>query len=609
MKRLFRLFIFTISILFPLSAFSLSSSDPYTFFSMGYYYLYNNDLKMAKKQFELCLSNEKDPPAVLYTILSEISDMLGDNEEAELYATKALEIDPENETALQFKALFLLEKKDYEGALIYLERLLQMQPRSLQVLFYLAEVYAAMDKEEKLIDIYIKILQIKPELTDVRLNLGYIYTKNGFLSRAKEEYERVLEAEPENEKAIFYLTYIYLSEGDTDKALQHFQRLDKRDLLNDEMLEDYAANLFIENQNPRPVLDRINDKEKITSVTRAIQYFIDGDIERAKEHFEKGIREDKDNIAGYIGLIRIAELKNNIDMEKKWRFVLAGTYYNYHSFEKAQSESKKVKEIDPDFLENRYLLGDIFRNLGMVEQAIEEYEYFEVHSQEKGDVYIKLGLSYDQIGKHEEAVSNFLQAIQLFPQNDELYYYLGVEYRILKEYENAISAFHKAIELNNNNAYFYFNLGVSYERAGKIDEAIVYLDKSVDLDDSNAIALNYLGYLLADKGVRLEEAKELIKKALKVDPDNGAYLDSIGWVYYKLYDFTKAKEYLEKAIQYMNHSEEENYVIYEHLGDTYRELGLHKDAIHAWEKALEMKDVEEIRLKIDQLKSGIKSYR
>ena len=110
--------------------------------------------------------------------------------------------------------------------------------------------------------------------------------------------------------------------------------------------------------------------------------------------------------------------------------------------------------------------------------------------------------------------------------------------------------------------------------------------------------MNYLGYLLADKGIRLKEAKEYIARALEYDPNNGAYLDSMGWVYYRLGDYEKAREYLEMAIQYIDESDEENYLIYEHLGDVYYKIQMYEDAIRAWQKALEIKYVRGIYLKI-----------
>lgn len=601
---LFCLFIITF-LLIPYGALKAADSDSLNYFSMGYYYLYNNDLKMAKIQFEFCLLTEKTPPPLLYTILSEISDMLGKLEEAMEYATRALELDPENETALRMKSLLLIEEKKYEEAIIYLEKLLNHRPDDLQLLYYGAELYTELGEDDKLIDIYIKILQINPGLIGVRLNLGYLLTKQGLFRLAEKEYKQVLEMDPENEKAILYLAYIYLTEGKIEEVPQYFNKLDKKNLLNDDMLEDYASILFINGQDPGPILGKIKNMKDVTSLTRAIMLFEEGKVDEAKEYFEMDVRDNSDSIAGYVGLIRIAEIKNNPDMEKKWRFVLAGSYYNFQNFDKSLNEALRVKELDSSFLENIYLLGDIYNNLGMEKKAIAEYEYFKSHSQEKGDIHIKLGIIYDAIGDHQESITNFREALDLFPDNDELYYYLGIEYRILGEYEQAVNVFKKAVELKQDNAYYNFHLGASFERLGNIDEAILYLDKSIKLDDNNAMALNYLGYILADTGIRLEEAKGYIEKALLLSPENGAYLDSMGWVLYKLSEYNLAIEYLENAVEHMDSAEEENYLIYEHLGDTYYKIGSLREAINAWKEALKMKFVEEIQQKIEKLEKEL----
>jgi len=579
-----------------------SEVDAYTYFSMGYYYLYSNELEMAKNQFELCLYHEKEPSPVIYTILAEICDMLGQSREAEEYIDRALERNPTDETALKYKALFLIDKQEYEEALTYLTRLHEIQPNKVQFLFYIAEIYSELDREEDLIQVYDNILALQPDNIDVRLNLGYLLTKTGRLTQATEEYERVLKYDPENEKALFYLTYLYLNEGNTDKAIKKFELLDKKELLNDEMLEDYAANLFVNNSDPAPVIARITDKESMRDVTKAILHFSEGNFESAKTLFEKTISDDPDSVPAYRGLIRIAEKKNNRDMERKWRFVLAGCFYRLRQFDHALEEAVLVKEIDPTFLENRYLLGDIHTSMGNVDKAIDEYSYFEKHAAEKGDVYIKLGLGYDELGDNEAAIRNFITATELYPENDKVFYYLGIEYRIMKNYRKAAEAFEKAIQLSGGNAYYYFNLGVCYERLGLYEKAIIYLDKSIQLDSENASALNYLGYILADQGIRLQEAKKFIEKALSMDPQNGAYLDSIGWVHFRLENFAKAKEYLETAVKYMDATDNENYLIYDHLGDTYFKIGLFEKALAAWEKALEMKTVEEIERKIDRVR-------
>jgi len=96
--------------------------------------------------------------------------------------------------------------------------------------------------------------------------------------------------------------------------------------------------------------------------------------------------------------------------------------------------------------------------------------------------------------------------------------------------------------------------------------------------------LNNYGYSLSVRGVRLEEAMAMSKKALEKDPENGAYLDTMGWIYFKMGDYEKAREYIEKACQFQKNSAE----IYEHLGDIYEKLMMKEEAIQMWEKALEL---------------------
>lgn len=600
MRRFFDFFIIIILLTSPWPALSLTNAEVYTYYSMGYYYLFNGDIEMARIQFELCLRHQKEPTAHLYAILAEIASMQDNRREAKEYALKALDIDPQNEVSLQLLSHLMYEEQEYEKAASYLERLRQKRPFDLQVLYYLAEVYDQIDDEDRLMDVYRRIVQIDPDLVDAHLNLGYLFIKRGAFSEARKHYEKAIELDPENERAIFYLTYIYLNEGNTQEALSLFNKLYNKNLLNDDTLQDYIANLFIEDQNPKPILERI-DREKFTDTTKAISAYVEGDLDRAQSYFEKVVEDNPGNIVACIGLVRIAYQKNNVDMEKKWRFVLAGNYYKLGRYESSLHEALIVKKLDPQLLENRYLLGDIYYGLGTMDKAVQEYEYFEAEAEDKGDVYVKLSVVYSELGNHKKAVEGFMNAIRLFPDNDELYYYLGIEYRIVEDYPNAIDAFKEAIALNDSDSQYYFHLGACYERLGDYDDAIFYLDKSISIDDTNPVALNYLGYILADRGIRLEEAKEYIEKALSMAPERSAYLDSMGWVYFRLARYNEAREYLEDAVKYLDYSDEENYLIYDHLGDVYYAIKLYGKALDAWKRALEMKFVKEIEVKVKKV--------
>ena len=116
---------------------------------------------------------------------------------------------------------------------------------------------------------------------------------------------------------------------------------------------------------------------------------------------------------------------------------------------------------------------------------------------------------------------------------------------------------------------FYFEFGAAAEQAGLYDRAAQLMKKSLDFEeDPKMIAntSNYLGYMWVDHSINVEEGGDLIKRALEVDPDNGAYLDSLGWYYYRTNQFELATAQLTKAVQ---KTEPEDPTVYEHLGDAY----------------------------------------
>ncbi len=125
----------------------------------------------------------------------------------------------------------------------------------------------------------------------------------------------------------------------------------------------------------------------------------------------------------------------------------------------------------------------------------------------------------------------------------------------------------------------------------------------------NASALNYLGYMLADRGVRLEEALEYIKQALAIEPRNGAYLDSLGWVYFKMNDLQNAERYLLEAAEIVKNDP----VIIEHLGDLYFRTGDYKKAQDFWMKSIsigtEPEDIQKVRRKLQQLQDKLRKQK
>ena len=149
-------------------------------------------------------------------------------------------------------------------------------------------------------------------------------------------------------------------------------------------------------------------------------------------------------------------------------------------------------------------------------------------------------------------------------------------------------------------AGLFFQLGEAYERTRRYDEAADQFQAVLEIQPENSTAMNYLGYMWADNGENLEQALELVRRAVALEPDNGAYVDSLGWALFRLSEFEEARRHLERA----NQLAPEDSTILEHLGDVYVALGDTGRARAAYEHALAINDeenVEAVRRKLGEL--------
>ena len=157
-------------------------------------------------------------------------------------------------------------------------------------------------------------------------------------------------------------------------------------------------------------------------------------------------------------------------------------------------------------------------------------------------------------------------------------------YRIEKECHNAIVRYENVAREKPRLADIHRKLGMCYEQTDQPHKAEAAFTKALELNPNDSGALNYLGYWWADEGRNLEEAIELITRAVELNPDNGYYADSLGWIYFKIGEADKAVIWLEHAIQLAP----DDAVIHEHLGDVYWHLGRPLEARYKWQFAHEM---------------------
>jgi tetratricopeptide (TPR) repeat protein len=207
-----------------------------------------------------------------------------------------------------------------------------------------------------------------------------------------------------------------------------------------------------------------------------------------------------------------------------------------------------AREKTPDDLRLARLESQALRRAGKVDQGLAVLEELARRADAGAATHVSLAQAYVDANRGAQAIRTLQQAQLKFPD------------------ETAIT----------------FELGAALDKQKKYSESEAVFRQLIAREPDNAPALNYLGYMLAERGERLGESVEFIKRALAIEPENGSYLDSIGWAYFKDGKAQLALEHLQKAAEQL----QTNSVIQDHYGEVLFKLGRFDDAIGAWNKAL-----------------------
>ena len=209
---------------------------------------------------------------------------------------------------------------------------------------------------------------------------------------------------------------------------------------------------------------------------------------------------------------------------------------------------------------------------------------------------------FEEAGDSERSISLMKAVADRDPSNAYLFHRLGDTYRRNSMFRQSRNAYMASLALGRDTGGLHRSLGVSLERLGETQAAETHLLRAIEIDPGDAYALNYLGYWWADEGRKLDQAIAMIERAVSHRPSSGFFVDSLGWVHYKLGDPVRAVGYLERATE-LEPSDPE---ITGHLGDVYWALGRREEAMFKWRLALTLSDdAEEQALLERRLRTGL----
>ncbi len=291
---------------------------------------------------------------------------------------------------------------------------------------------------------------------------------------------------------------------------------------------------------------------------------------------------------------------------------LVDLYLRQGKREQAAEQLEVVGRENPTNPQVQLYLGRIFHTEKNFERAQECFERALLLDADFFPVYFELTRLMMSLGKPQEALG-FLEKArkrEAFKPNFASEFYTGVVQGQLKNYAQALRHMTEAevMARASDTAFltreFYFQYGSLYERAGSFDEAEKMMRKALELSPDFPEALNYLGYMWADRGQNLDEARRFIEQAVKAEPSNAAYLDSLGWVLFKLGRHKEALDYILKAIE---NSEEPDPTLYEHLGVIHEVLGDKAKALEALKKSLSLEPNPAVQKKFDSIQASKES--
>lgn len=280
---------------------------------------------------------------------------------------------------------------------------------------------------------------------------------------------------------------------------------------------------------------------------------------------------------------------------------LAELYLRSGRIPEASRQLESLRKIDPANPVTYYFLGVVALQEKQFERARNHFERAVLLNPALEPAQTDLAVALLSLNRPEDAVDVLDRARKEVPPSFRLEYLSGVARSQLKRFDQALEAYSAAETLGATNQppltdhRFYFQVGALLERKGDEARCIEYLEKSLELKPDYDEALNHLGYLWAEKGKNLPRARAMIEQALQAEPENPAYMDSMGWVLFKLGRYPEALEWLTRARQKLT---EPDATVLDHLGDAAAALGRWDLAREAWAASLKVESSAPVAKKL-----------
>src|ERR1700722_6599895 len=505
-------------------------------------------------------------------LLGQLYTLAHDTPHAEEQFKAAQHIDPSSEDVVLNLARLYSDSGDMTHAIAVLNAV-PVDDRTAKMDYALGMSYDQLKENKNAIDAYSKAFDMEPDNLDAERGLAQALLNDNQLVAALKHFEAISVADPQDAQTYLRIAEIERRQGHFEQALT---TLKKAKLLASDSLEVGYNEALIDDSL--------------------------GHYDEAAQTLQGLVKQTTHPDGQYA------------DAEKNNRSIfldrLANVYREQDKTEQAVQTYQLMVAMGGEYAEHGYQgQVDAYRDGKQYDKATQVAQQAAQAMPKDKSVQLMLAGQLADTNKPEEGIKLGKAQLHGDPGDREVDLVLAQIYTRLRRWKDAADQIDAAEALStkqDDKIYIYFLRGALAERQKHYDSAEEQFRKILAIDSNNSMTLNYLGYMLGDRGVKLDEALSMVQKAVQLDPQNGAYLDSLGWGYFKMGQYALAEANLRKASERMG----QDPAVHDHLGELYEKTGRLKLAAAQWEQSLseyartvpadaEPSDVNKVQKKLD----------
>jgi len=512
-------------------------------------------------------------------IEAEKQKMLDNLPEAKALLLRCIELNPSADASYYELANIHTFQDDFLAAEKYAEIAAGLDPDNIWYQMLLGSLYHTNNKTDKAIIINKQLIKKYPDNTDLYFELAELYTVNRQNSDAINVYEKIEKIFGISEQLILEKQKLCQDMGKPDKAIAEIEKL-----------------VMTYPDEPRfygILAEFYTAGKQYSKALEMYKKLLEFDQENGMAHLSLAdyYRQTK-NYDQWFSELKIAFASQDVSVETKVNIlssVFAFTGNSTEFNEKGYVLMNILLETHPKDIRAHALYSDYLLRNNQISEARDELRFILGQEKKSYAVWEQLFLVETELNDNKALYDESKEAMDYFPGQPTVFLFNGMAAYFLKKYEEAVKTLTAGLDLIVDNdklkLQFFINLGETYNKLKKYRESDDSFDKLLTIEPDNVSVLNNYAYYLSLRGDSLSKAEKMAEKCTVLQPKSSSYLDTYAWVLYKMGNLSKAKTYLEKAIENNGSS---NPLIIEHYGDILFKSGEIEKAIVEWNKATKL---------------------